>query len=77
MWFKFSSFHNSPMYSMLSLTVGVEGGFETDDKKYETEEQNCVVVMPDWQVLDLGDASLPPEVFKLLLLLITTINSSS
>lgn len=41
------------------LAIGVEGGFQTDDKKFAFEEHNTVVVMPDWKVFPLPDPELP------------------
>ena len=44
------------------MCLGIEGGFDTDEPKYEVEEQNSIMVLPDWQVIQLDDPSLPPEV---------------
>ena len=39
--------------------TGVEGGFQTDDKKFTFEENNSVVVLPDWKIFPLPDPELP------------------
>jgi hypothetical protein len=39
--------------------IGVEGGFQTDDKKFTFEEHNSVVVLPDWKIFPLPDPELP------------------
>ncbi|XP_014677519.1 PREDICTED: ubiquitin carboxyl-terminal hydrolase 5-like [Priapulus caudatus] len=46
------------------LAIGVEGGFDVDAgrKKYEYDEENSVVVLPEFTVIPLPDDSLPPEV---------------
>ena len=41
---------------------GVEGGFDVDDKKYEFEEINTIVVLPEWAEFPASDTSLPGEV---------------
>lgn len=41
------------------LAIGVEGGFQTDDKKFTFEEHNSVVVLPDWKIFPLPDPELP------------------
>ncbi|KAL4221190.1 Ubiquitin carboxyl-terminal hydrolase 5 [Mactra antiquata] len=41
------------------LAIGVEGGFQTDDKKFTFEETNSVVVLPDWKMFPLPDPELP------------------
>ena len=42
-----------------SLFTGVEGGFQTDDKKFSFVEHNSVVVLPDWKIFPLPDPELP------------------
>ena len=54
-------------YSESDLAVpfsctGVEGGFEVDEKKYEYEENNAVMLLPDWTSFPLPNKDLPPEV---------------
>ena len=44
------------------LFTGVEGGFETDEKKYEVEEINSIVVLPEWTEITLPNPDLPGEV---------------
>ena len=44
------------------MFAGVEGGFDTDEKKYEVEEINSVVVLPDWTEITLPNPDLPGEV---------------
>lgn len=39
----------------LSLISDVEGGFELDDTKYETTEHRSVVILPQWERIDLPD----------------------
>lgn len=46
----------------MCFVEGVEGGFDTDEPKYDIEEQNTVVVLPEWKVLQLDDPTLPPQV---------------
>lgn len=45
--------------SCLYWFAGVEGGFQTDDKKFLFEEHNSVVVLPDWKIFPLPDPELP------------------
>ena len=40
----------------------MEGGFDVDDKKYEFEDQNSIVLLPDWTVFPLTDPNLPGAV---------------
>ena len=48
--------------------LGVEGGFDLDDRKYEIEEINSIVVMPDWTEIPLPNSDLPAEVRDVLLI---------
>ena len=36
------------------LAIGVEGGFHVDTKKYEYEDQNTIVLLPDFQKFKIG-----------------------
>ncbi len=47
------------------LAIGVEGGFDVDNKKFEYEEHHSVVVLPDWIIIPLPDTALPAEVCTL------------
>lgn len=42
--------------------VGVDGGFASDENKYKVDEDNSVVILPEWDVISLPDETLPPEV---------------
>ncbi|KAK2193829.1 hypothetical protein NP493_5g12009 [Ridgeia piscesae] len=44
------------------LAIGVEGGFNLDENKYEVEEVNTIIVMPSWKDIPLTDSELPVEV---------------
>ncbi|XP_033097730.1 ubiquitin carboxyl-terminal hydrolase 5-like isoform X1 [Anneissia japonica] len=45
------------------LAIGVEGGFTGDDSnQYEYEENNSIVLLPDFLTFSLPDASLPEKV---------------
>lgn len=44
------------------LAIGVEGGFNPDEKKFEFEEHNSIVVLPSWTVIPLTDPSIPDMV---------------
>lgn len=46
----------------LGLFLGVEGGFQTDDKKFEFEEVTSIVILPQWLEVPFPDAQLPDEV---------------
>lgn len=48
-----------PQEKPTKLAIGVEGGFQTDDKKFTFEEHNSVVVLPDWKIFPLPDPDLP------------------
>ncbi|XP_052286427.1 ubiquitin carboxyl-terminal hydrolase 5-like isoform X2 [Dreissena polymorpha] len=41
------------------LAIGVEGGFQTDEKKIKFEEHNSVVVLPGWETFSLPNQDLP------------------
>ena len=51
------------MSDLVKMTLfffpGVEGGFQTDEKKFTFEENNSVVVLPDWKIFPLPDPELP------------------
>lgn len=40
----------------------MEGGFDLDDNKFELDEQNCIVVLPEWTEISVSDPQLPGEV---------------
>ncbi|KAL3861427.1 hypothetical protein ACJMK2_007461 [Sinanodonta woodiana] len=44
------------------LAIGVEGGFQVDDKKFEFVEDNSIVVLPAWTNIKLNDAEIPDMV---------------
>ncbi|XP_013417871.1 ubiquitin carboxyl-terminal hydrolase 5 [Lingula anatina] len=44
------------------LAIGVEGGFAVDEKKYDFEEHNSVVVLPDWTKIPLPNTEIPDMV---------------
>ena len=46
----------------LATFVDVQGGFDSNDSKYETEDVNSLVVLPEWKEFPLPDESLPPMV---------------
>ena len=41
------------------MAIGVPGGFNPDEKKYEFSEENSVVLMPDFKSFPLGDPDIP------------------
>jgi len=43
------------------MAIGVEGGFQTDDKKFEFEEQTSIVVLPHTVDIPLSCQDIPPE----------------
>lgn len=49
----------APKEKVTKLAIGVEGGFQTDDKKFTFEENNSVVVLPGWKIFPLPDPELP------------------
>jgi len=44
------------------LAIGVEGGFSLDEKNYTYDEDNSIVVLPEWTKIPLTDPNIPPEV---------------
>lgn len=42
--------------------LGIEGGFDVTGKKYEFEEHNNVVLLPDFNVIPLPCIDLPDTV---------------
>lgn len=52
------------MHCFLCCFVGVEGGFDVDAgrKKYDYEDVNSIVILPEFSVINLPDDSLPAEV---------------
>nr|KAG5700196.1 hypothetical protein BaRGS_011039 [Batillaria attramentaria] len=44
------------------MAIGVEGGFQVDDKKFVFEEQTAVVVLPQWHEISLPNPDLPEQV---------------
>ncbi|KAK6177619.1 hypothetical protein SNE40_015681 [Patella caerulea] len=44
------------------LAIGVEGGFQVDDKSFKFEEETSIVVLPDWTVIPLPNRDLPDMV---------------
>ncbi|XP_006818005.1 ubiquitin carboxyl-terminal hydrolase 5-like [Saccoglossus kowalevskii] len=45
------------------LAIGVEGGFDVEDEEeFEYEEQNSVVILPDFASIPLPNAALPEKV---------------
>lgn len=50
-----------PEKKIARLAIGVEGGFNPDanKKRYEYEEHNSVVVLPDFDVIPLPNTDLP------------------
>ena len=47
---------------VMPIFAGVEGGFDLDEKRYEFEEHNQIVVLPDWTEIPLTDPAIPAEV---------------
>lgn len=46
--------------SQLKLSISdVEGGFDSNETKFEFEDENSVVILPEWKVLPLPDDKLP------------------
>ncbi|CAH1772608.1 unnamed protein product [Owenia fusiformis] len=48
-----------PAKKPTKLAIGVEGGFDVDDKKYTVEEVNSIVVLPEWTVIPLPTTDIP------------------
>ena len=44
------------------LITGVEGGFDLTGKKYEYEDNNSIVVLPDWTSYAYPSQDLPDVV---------------
>ncbi|XP_055958187.1 ubiquitin carboxyl-terminal hydrolase 5 [Patella vulgata] len=44
------------------LAIGVEGGFQVDDKSFRFEEETSIVVLPDWTIIPLTNTDLPDMV---------------
>ena len=40
----------------------MEGGFDVGAANFEFEEQNRIVVLPEWTEINLDDPDIPPEV---------------
>ena len=51
-----------PEKKVTKLAIGVEGGFNVDDKQFEFEETYSVVVLPDWTVIPLPNQDIPDMV---------------
>ena len=43
-------------------TIGVEGGFNPDEKQYEFDEKTSIVILPSWSAIPLPEPSLPEVV---------------
>ena len=50
---------DSSCFIIIITITGLEGGFQTDEKKFKFEEHNSVVVLPDWKIFPLIDQNLP------------------
>lgn len=44
------------------MAIGVEGGFQVDEKKFVFEEQTAVVLLPQWHEIPLPNPDLPEVV---------------
>ncbi|XP_076451842.1 ubiquitin carboxyl-terminal hydrolase 5-like [Babylonia areolata] len=44
------------------MAIGVEGGFQVEDKKFVFEEELRIVMLPDWQDIQLPNIDLPEVV---------------
>lgn len=44
------------------LAIGVEGGFQTDEKRFEFEEKTSIVVLPQWYEVPYPHEKLPDQV---------------
>ncbi|KAK3106047.1 hypothetical protein FSP39_011642, partial [Pinctada imbricata] len=53
---------SAPTQAPTKLAIGVEGGFNPDEKQYEFEETTSIVILPSWSVIPLPDPSLPEMV---------------
>ena len=49
------------------VAVDVEGGYDSTDTQYEFEDENSVVVLPEWTRFTLPDDKLPGMVTVLFL----------
>lgn len=50
------------VFESFFLQLGIEGGFDVSGKKYEFEEHNSVVLLPDFNVIPLPCVDLPDTV---------------
>lgn len=41
------------------MSSDVEGGYDSNETQYEFEDENSVVVLPEWKVFPLPDDKLP------------------
>ncbi|CAL1541737.1 unnamed protein product [Lymnaea stagnalis] len=44
------------------LAIGVEGGFQTDDKRFEFEEHVAIVILPQWYQIPFPHENIPQQV---------------
>ncbi|BFZ23849.1 hypothetical protein BsWGS_26888 [Bradybaena similaris] len=44
------------------LAIGVEGGFQTDEKRFEFEEKTAIVILPQWHEIALPHEGIPDQV---------------
>ncbi|KAK7487678.1 hypothetical protein BaRGS_00021097 [Batillaria attramentaria] len=51
----------APENKPTKMAIGVEGGFQVDDKKFVFEEQTAVVVLPQWHEISLPNPDLPEQ----------------
>ena len=42
----------------------MEGGFDVGAANFEFEEQNTIVVLPEWTEISLDNSEIPQEVHK-------------
>ena len=47
---------------VLLYHIGVEGGFQSDEKRFEFEEKTSIVVLPQWYEIPFPGAQIPDQV---------------
>lgn len=56
---RFIEYHVTVMYFIHLIFLGVEGGFNPDEKQFEFEETISIVILPKWKVIPYPSPELP------------------
>lgn len=56
---RFIEYHVTVMYCIHWIFLGVEGGFNPDEKQFEFEETISIVILPKWKVIPYPSPELP------------------